>query len=66
VAADRHTSPLGGDEWIAVALIGAVMLAIGTWCGAQVATLVTTGGWLDASLGEAIGAMVRMASRQVV
>ncbi|MGE0138536.1 MAG: type IV secretory system conjugative DNA transfer family protein [Ilumatobacteraceae bacterium] len=60
MAADRHNSPLGGDEWIAVALIGAVVLALGVWCGAQVSTLVTTGGWLDASIGDAVGAMVRL------
>lgn len=60
MAADRHNSPLGGDEWIAVALIGAVMLATGVWCGAQLSTLVTTGGWLDASIGDAVGAMVRI------
>ncbi|MFN0090554.1 MAG: type IV secretory system conjugative DNA transfer family protein, partial [Acidimicrobiales bacterium] len=58
--AERTPAPLGGDEWIAVALIVLVAAATGVWCGAQLATLLTTAHFLDASIGDALGAMFRL------
>ncbi|MFN0029704.1 MAG: type IV secretory system conjugative DNA transfer family protein, partial [Acidimicrobiales bacterium] len=51
---------MGGDDWFAIAVVVFGVLAVGVWCGAQFATLIGSGSWLDASVGDALGAMVRL------
>jgi len=47
----------GPDEWFAFFIIGVGVLVVGVWSGAQVATLLNTGHFLDASISDAIRAM---------
>lgn len=45
---------------MAFALIGLLGFVAAVWSGAQVATLVSTGGFLSVSFGDALGAMFRL------
>ena len=53
----RPRAGSGSEEWFAFALIGLLGLVVAVWSGAQAATLVTTGRFLDANLGDAFAAI---------
>ncbi len=54
------STPLGGDELMIALVILVGGLSLGTWCGAQMATMLTTGGWLTASIGDGLSALLRL------
>ena len=56
----QRGAPMGGEEWFGVAVVGVGLLAFGVWCGAELATLVSSGSWLHASLGDAFAALIRL------
>ena len=56
----QRAAPMGGDEWFGVAVVGVGLLAFGVWCGAELATLVSSGSWLHVSLGDAFAALIRL------
>jgi type IV secretion system protein VirD4 len=56
----QRSAPVGGDEWFAIAVVVVAVAALGVWCGAQVASLIGSGSSLDASVGDAVGALVRL------
>ncbi|MCP3858824.1 MAG: hypothetical protein GY704_04170, partial [Phycisphaeraceae bacterium] len=60
--ADDHRPRAGSgpDEWLAFALIGLLGLVAAVWSGAQVATLVAAGHFLEVSFGDALAAMFRL------
>ena len=56
----QRSAPVGGDDWFAIAIVMVAVAAFGVWCGAQFASLIGSGSWLDASIGDAGGALVRL------
>ena len=56
----RAPTPLGGDEAFAILVLTVCLLCVSVWSGAQLAALVSTGRFVDASLGEAFSASLRL------
>ena len=54
------SKPLGGDELMIGAVILVGGLSLGIWAGAQLATFVTSGRWLPATIGDGLSAMLRL------
>ncbi len=51
---------MGGDELLIALIIVAGVLTFGIWSGAQLAVLVSSGGWLSADIGDAFSALLRL------
>lgn len=51
---------MGGDELLIALIIVVGVLTFGIWSGAQLAALVSTGGWLSAGIGDAFSALLRL------
>ena len=60
----QRSTPVGGEDWFAIGIVAAAVLAMGVWCGAQLATLIGSGSWLNASIADALGAMIRLPAHQ--
>ncbi len=58
----RSTAGSGPDEWAAFVMLGVGVLVVAVWSGAQMATLLATGHWLAATIGDGLGAMLRLPS----
>ena len=54
------STPLGGDELVIAIVILVGGLTLGIWCGAQAAAMLTTGGWLQAGVGDGLSALLRL------
>jgi len=49
---------MGGDELLIALVVVVGVLTFGIWSGAQLAVLVSTGGWMSADIGEGFSALL--------
>lgn len=56
----QSSTPLGGDEMLIALIILVGVLAFGVWSGAQLAVLLSTGGWLSVGVGDGLSALLRL------
>lgn len=59
----RPRAGSGSEEWFAFALIALLGVVVAVWSGAQAATLLTTGRFLDTNLGDAFAAIFELVQR---
>src|SRR5690349_12302290 len=62
VRADRPGGGPIGDDWAAALVVTVGLATLAVWSGAQLAARAVSGRWLDAGMGDALGAMVRLPS----
>jgi len=58
----QSSTPMGGDELLIAVIIVVGVLTFGIWSGAQLAVLISTGGWMSAGIGDGFSVLLRLPS----